>query len=161
MTTAPIAVPTRTLPDGTALVLGLVAEGLSNREIAKRLGFAVEARQVERFVEHLMETLDLHTRADLVAWGYRVRLLERVPGPRTGPRQTARRIQVLQLLLDGGTDEEIGRKLGIGPNGVRKHLRIMYLQLKARNRSQLLKIGVDTGLVKVPPAEGDEPCSGR
>lgn len=155
--TAPIMVSTRTLPDGSTILLSLVADGLSNREIGRKLN--VTPKAVDRQLQYLMRALGVHSRFALVAWAYRTRILERVPCGPHGPQQTERRVEVLRHVLAGETDAEIAQALGIGPNGVRKHLRVLYHQLKARNRSQLLRFAVDSGLVQVgdPAAEEGAP----
>lgn len=159
--TAPITVPTRTIPDGSTILLSLLADGLNNREIGKRLRLSPHA--VDRHISYLLSANGLRSRSALVAWAYRTRILERVPSPSRGPHQTERRIEVLQHVLAGETDDEMAQALGIGPNGVRKHLRTLYFQLKARNRSQLTKIAVDTSLVDLdaPDTKEGASCSGR
>ena len=55
-------------------VLTLIAEGLSNRDIASRLGISV--RTVERHRENIMERLNLHSRTALVKYALRKGLIQ-------------------------------------------------------------------------------------
>jgi DNA-binding NarL/FixJ family response regulator len=55
-------------------VLALIAEGLSNPEIAERLG--IRPKTVEGHCQRLMKKLGIHTRAGLVAHGRRVEGVE-------------------------------------------------------------------------------------
>lgn len=52
------------LTDREKQVLKLVAEGMSNKEVAAALGISVKTAMSHR--EHVMEKLDLHNRTDLV-----------------------------------------------------------------------------------------------
>jgi two-component system response regulator NreC len=54
-------------------VLTLIAEGLSNQEIAEQLGISV--RTVERHRENIMERLNLHSRVELVKYALRKGLI--------------------------------------------------------------------------------------
>ena len=55
-------------------VLTMIAEGLSNQDIADHLGISV--RTVERHRENIMERLNLHSRADLVKYALRKGLIQ-------------------------------------------------------------------------------------
>lgn len=55
-------------------VLTLIAEGLSNQEIADRLGISV--RTVERHRENIMGRLNLHSRTELVKYAIRKGLIQ-------------------------------------------------------------------------------------
>lgn len=54
-------------------ILGLIAGGLQNKEIAKRLGLAEET--VKSHVRHFLVKLDAHSRAHAVAIAFRHGLL--------------------------------------------------------------------------------------
>ncbi len=56
--------PYESLTDREKQVLKLVAEGLSNKEVAEALGISVKTAMTHR--EHVMEKLDLHNRTELV-----------------------------------------------------------------------------------------------
>lgn len=50
---------------------------------------------------------------------------------------TPRQARVLDLLVDGATNEQIARSLGIGIWGVKQHLGAAHAALGARNRTHL------------------------
>ncbi len=58
-----------TLTSRERVVLNLIAEGLTDAEIATRLGISFETAETHRSV--LMQKLDLHTQADLVRFALR------------------------------------------------------------------------------------------
>ena len=62
------------LTDREREVLALIAEGLSNQEIGKRLFISIKTVQTHRM--HIMEKLDLHNRAQLVRYAIRKGLIE-------------------------------------------------------------------------------------
>ncbi len=55
-------------------ILVLVAEGMSNAEIAARLGISVKTVQTHR--THIMEKLDLHDRVEIVRYAVRTGLIQ-------------------------------------------------------------------------------------
>ena len=62
------------LTDREREVLALIAEGLSNQEIATKLFISIKTVQTHR--THIMEKLDLHNRAQLVRYAIRKGLIE-------------------------------------------------------------------------------------
>jgi DNA-binding NarL/FixJ family response regulator len=55
-------------------VLRLIADGLTNKEIAARLSLSINTVETHR--KHLMEKLDCHNAAELVRFSVRVKLVE-------------------------------------------------------------------------------------
>lgn len=53
---------------------------------------------------------------------------------------TLRESEILPLLLDGASNEEIGEKLHISPHTVKNHLSVIFRKAGARNRFDLLKV---------------------
>jgi DNA-binding NarL/FixJ family response regulator len=60
-------------------VLGLLAEGLSQKEIAARL--VISSKTVSTHIQRMLGKLDLHSRAEAVAWAYRVGAFADKGGP--------------------------------------------------------------------------------
>ncbi len=60
-------------------------------------------------------------------------------------RLTAREAEVLEQLLDGLSNIEIGRALDIREVTVKLHLRSIYPKLGAKNRTQAAMIALDAG----------------
>jgi DNA-binding NarL/FixJ family response regulator len=67
--------------------------------------------------------------------------------PPTGARLTQRELEVLRLLAEGLRHEEIGRRLGIGPETVRTHLRKACARLGAVSRTQAVATALRQGLI--------------
>jgi len=59
---------------------------------------------------------------------------------------TPRQIEICALVLQGANNREIARELGIGVQGVKNHLRMIYDRLKVRDRVQLIvRYGIEQG----------------
>ena len=69
--------PWEALTDREKQVLKLVAEGMSNKDVAATLGISVKTAMSHR--EHLMDKLDLHNRTDVVRFALRVGVLPPQP----------------------------------------------------------------------------------
>ena len=67
-------VPTPRLTDRELEVLKLVAQGLNNREIAKRL--FISENTVKNHVRNILEKLQLHSRMEAMVYAVREKLLE-------------------------------------------------------------------------------------
>jgi DNA-binding NarL/FixJ family response regulator len=65
----------------------------------------------------------------------------------SGPMLTAREIQVLGLLAEGLTHEQIGQRLSIGSETVRTHVRKACSRLNARTRTQAVATALRLGLL--------------
>jgi two-component system nitrate/nitrite response regulator NarL len=65
----------------------------------------------------------------------------------TGPRLTRRETEVLTLLADGLSHEEIGRELSISAETVRTHVRKACERLDARTRTQAVATALRLGLL--------------
>ena len=60
---------------------------------------------------------------------------------------SARELTVLQALSEGGSNKEIGRRLGISPETVKTHLARLYERLGARRRTEALARARELGLL--------------
>jgi NarL family two-component system response regulator LiaR len=54
------------------------------------------------------------------------------------PNLTPRELQVLECLKEGLTNEEIGKKIYVSVNTVKKHLESIRTKLSAKNRTQAI-----------------------
>jgi DNA-binding NarL/FixJ family response regulator len=61
---------------------------------------------------------------------------------------TPREREVMALVADGLTNDEIGEKLYIGPATVRTHVSRAMTKLRVRDRAQLVVLAYETGLVR-------------
>jgi len=62
-------------------------------------------------------------------------------------RLTERETDVLRLIAQGLSNDEIARELIISPLTAKTHVRRMLAKLDARDRAQLVVIAYETGLV--------------
>lgn len=70
------------------------------------------------------------------------------PAPTTA--LSPREAQVLAMVVEGHSNEEIARRLGIACNTVKNHLRNILRKLGVRNRAQAAAYALRHGLVKFP-----------
>jgi DNA-binding NarL/FixJ family response regulator len=73
-----------------------------------------------------------------------------VPEPRDTARLdglTAREREVLVLVAEGLSNDEVARHLNLSPLTVKTHVSRVLMKLGARDRVQLVIIGYETGLV--------------
>lgn len=63
------------------------------------------------------------------------------------PRITDRPKQVLQLLCAGYSNEEIGARLHITQGTVKTHLRSLFNQLGANDRTHLVSLALTQGII--------------
>lgn len=63
---------------------------------------------------------------------------------------SARECEVLALVVDGYSNQEIAEELGIAHNTVKNHLRNILTKLGVRNRAQAAAYAVSNGLVCLP-----------
>jgi two-component system nitrate/nitrite response regulator NarL len=70
---------------------------------------------------------------------------------------SARECEVLALIVQGYSNQEIGEDLGIARNTVKNHLRSILAKLGVRNRAQAAAYAVSHGLVCLSPEDGARP----
>ena len=68
---------------------------------------------------------------------------------RLGPRQHA----VLQLVVEGLTNDQIGQRLGTSAQTAKNHIAVIYKKLGARNRAHATRLVLEFGLLDRPPLE--------
>lgn len=142
-----VAVSAPTLRATEVLLLSLAADGLNNQQIGAATG--AEPRAVQHAMSYLIHTLDVDSRPQAVALAYRKGWLTRVPTRRAFAALTDRQTEIVQMVVDGMGQVQIARKLEVGSRTVYDHLERIFARTGARNRSQLIRIAVDTGLAVV------------
>lgn len=65
---------------------------------------------------------------------------------------TPRERQVLQAMANGSSYAETAVALAISPETVRSHAKSLLLKLQARNRVHAVVIGLQAGLIFLPPS---------
>jgi DNA-binding NarL/FixJ family response regulator len=75
------------------------------------------------------------------------------PRPARGGRLSAREHEVVRLVADGRTNDEIGAALGIGAKTVETHLARLFERLTVASRTELAMRAMREGWLDVPPEE--------
>ena len=63
---------------------------------------------------------------------------------------TARELDVVRLVVEGGSNDEIGLKLGIAPRTVETHLRRVFERLGVASRTELATRALREGWMELP-----------
>lgn len=71
------------------------------------------------------------------------------PGPASRDRLSARELEIVRLLAQGSTDDEISAELGISPRTVQAHLARVRDKVGVRRRSQLARWAAENGVLNV------------
>ena len=75
--------------------------------------------------------------------------------PRTGvgslARLSERELDVVRLVVDGRSNDELGARLGIGPKTVESHLRRLFERFDLASRTELATRALREGWLEVPP----------
>jgi DNA-binding NarL/FixJ family response regulator len=74
------------------------------------------------------------------------------PGGQLG--LTEREVQILQLVVRGHTNREIGAQLGVGPATIRNRLGRIYQKLCVMTRTHAAVRALELGLCSAGPVEG-------
>ncbi len=67
-------------------------------------------------------------------------------------RPTARELDVVRLVVDGRSNDEIGATLGIGARTVETHLRRLFERFGVASRTELATRALREGWLEIPPA---------
>jgi DNA-binding NarL/FixJ family response regulator len=67
-------------------------------------------------------------------------------------RLSERELDVVRLVVDGRSNDEIAVRLGIGPKTVESHLRRLFERLDIASRTELATRALREGWLEVPPA---------
>ena len=111
-------------------------------EAALRLGaagFVIKSAPLE-------ELIDAIRRAAAGGLAFAVR-------PRPGQSHISpREMEVVRLVVDGRSNDEIGAQLGIGVKTVETHLRRLFERLSVASRTELAARAIREGWLDIPPA---------
>jgi DNA-binding NarL/FixJ family response regulator len=66
-------------------------------------------------------------------------------------RLSERELDVVRLVVDGRSNDEIGARLGIGPKTVESHLRRLFERFDLASRTELATRALREGWLEVPP----------
>jgi two-component system NarL family response regulator len=119
-------------------------------------GYLLKSLQAQQFLELLagLERGEAPMTRDLAARVMREfaqqarQVAEPAPQPETVDQLTERQIEVLQLMAQGQTNQEIGDALFITERTVKYHTREILQKLHLRNRAQMVAYAVGAGLIK-------------
>lgn len=145
-------IPRRTLPDAAQLILGLLAAGMTDGQIAAALDRAPGSVGTE--IRRILTSLGAESRSQAVAMAYRQGWLDRVPAPRRGTPLAARQLEAVRLLVEGATASQTCIVMGLAPQGLRSLLRRACKRIGARGPAHLVRLAIDTGLVEHWPIGG-------
>jgi LuxR family transcriptional regulator, transcriptional regulator of spore coat protein len=74
--------------------------------------------------------------------------------PQSGvPLLTAREHQVLQLVAQGLSAKEVAQEIDIAPRTVERHIENVRLKIRARNRTHMVTLAVELGLLVLEPEQ--------
>jgi DNA-binding NarL/FixJ family response regulator len=73
------------------------------------------------------------------------------PSTTAAPRLTERELDVVRLVVEGRSNDEIGARLGIGPKTVESHLRRLFERFDLASRTELATRALREGWLEVPP----------
>jgi DNA-binding NarL/FixJ family response regulator len=102
-------------------------------------GFVVKSAPLEELVDAIKRAA-----AGGMAFGVR-------PG-RDRPRVSPRELEVVRLVVDGRSNDEVGAALGIGVKTVETHLRRLFERFEIRSRTELAARALREGWLDIPPA---------
>jgi LuxR family transcriptional regulator, transcriptional regulator of spore coat protein len=74
--------------------------------------------------------------------------------PQSGvPALTAREQQVLELVAQGLSAKEAAQAIDIAPRTVERHIENVRLKIRARNRTHMVTVALELGLLHIYGAE--------
>jgi len=74
------------------------------------------------------------------------------PSVPAAERPTARELDVVRLVVDGSSNDEIGAALGIGARTVETHLRRLFERFAVASRTELATRALREGWLEIPPS---------
>ena len=73
------------------------------------------------------------------------------PGAGTSAHLTARELDVVRLVVEGHSNDEVGATLGIGAKTVETHLRRLFERFDVASRTELAARALREGWLEIPP----------
>ncbi len=134
---------TETAADAPAIIVLTAYDYPQYAEAALRLG----ASGFVLKTAPLAELLDAIRRVAAGGMAFSIR-------PRAGAglaRLSERELDVVRLVVDGRSNDEIGGRLGIGPKTVESHLRRLFERFDLASRTELATRALREGWLDVPP----------
>lgn len=125
-----------------------VAQGRCYKEIGRKIG--LQTNTVKTYVQRVFKKTGVHSRADLVTWGYRQNLLQSLtvhPCTGTGDKLTDREAGIVRWVILGLTNKEISRKVFLSEHTVKTHLRRIFKKVGAKDRAHLITLAWQHNLV--------------
>lgn len=102
-------------------------------------GFVVKSAPLDELVDAIRRAA-----AGGIAFGVR-------PG-RSQPRVSPRELDVVRLVVEGRSNDEVGAALGIGVKTVETHLRRLFERFDVASRTELAARALREGWLDIPPA---------
>jgi len=131
------------VPDGPAIIVLTAYDYPQYAEAALRLGasgFVLKTAPIA-------ELLDAIRRVAGGGLAFSVRPRAGVPLARLSERE----LDVVRLVIEGRSNDEIGARLGIGPKTVESHLRRLFDRFDLASRTELATRALREGWLEVPP----------
>lgn len=112
-------------------------------------GYLLKNLETHQWTSYLRSIMD---GATPISGSFAERILRELTGPGSsdpGSMEplTAREEDVLRLVADGLTNRDIASQLGISQNTVKNHIKNILAKLQADNRTQLVRLALERGLV--------------
>ena len=112
-------------------------------------GYLLKNLEMHQWTSYLRSIMD---GATPISGSFAERILHELTGPGASDPGcmeplTAREEDVLRLVADGLTNRDIASQLGISQNTVKNHIKNILAKLQADNRTQLVRLALERGLV--------------
>jgi NarL family two-component system response regulator LiaR len=128
---------------------------------AGALGYLVKDAQPEELIESIHNVYAGEPSLDqAVVWRSLRGMSDSEPTRRTSDDLSEREIEVLRLLSQGKTDQEIARELVLTDVTIRTHISRILSKLGLKNRVQAALYGIRTGLISLDDIEDNFTDSG-
>jgi two-component system, NarL family, response regulator LiaR len=117
---------------------------------AGALGYLLKDSQPEELVQAIRDVCSGEPSLDpMITWRFLTKLSGVEPAKRSPEELSEREIEVLRLLTQGKTDQEIAKRLFLTDVTVRTHISRILTKLGLKNRVQAALYGVRSGLVSL------------